>query len=622
MRTVSQQHQEFVARVVAGTDIVQLIGESVKLKARGMKSNSFMGCCPFHDDRSPSFSVSGDKQIYHCFGCDAGLNGKQGGDAITFVRRQFPELGFREAVAYLANRIGVDLPRYWLRSEAQELPTTAPVPARTRQPGSAPAQFTFETDQDREQAQKIRIKQLSAHMQRAHTLYSAALFEDPLALTYLKETRRLSDETIKRYAIGYAPDQFDTLTQIYPYYPSEPQLLEVGLVKKSEKSRRYYDFFRDRVLFGIRNRDGQLVAYGGRRLKDSGSRPDKDEYLGPKYLNSPESALFNKRTTLFGLYEAKEAIQNTQQALIVEGYMDVLGLASHGINNAVASMGTAITPEQLTLLENQGARQIVFVMDGDLAGQKAMFRSIESILSTYRAELNYSFVSLPDNLDPDEYVHNHGAEALKNALNNALDLDIFIAQYLKKWAQNGLDNTGTQTRTLEQEVDRLISLLPKDQLEHPRTKTLALDLKKQVSTLANEVANGSINTSEQTALLNQMPRFIKQILIAANRLPIQALNQSNVLDELLERDIPAHNLLYQQYHLAIGMGMQRNNDGSDTQLDEAAAAILANAPVLIEQYAHQSAAQYSAQLLIDGSVSPQEHLKALDKQVRMRENSI
>ena len=142
------------------------------------------------------------------------------------------------------------------------------------------------------------------------------------------------------------------MTQIYPYYPSEPQLLEVGLVKKSEKSRRYYDFFRDRVLFGIRNRDGQLVAYGGRRLKDSGSRPDKDEYLGPKYLNSPESALFNKRTTLFGLYEAKEAIQNTQQALIVEGYMDVLGLASHGINNAVASMGTAITPEQLTLLEN------------------------------------------------------------------------------------------------------------------------------------------------------------------------------------------------------------------------------------------------------------------------------
>ena len=119
-----------------------------------------------------------------------------------------------------------------------------------------------------------------------------------------------------------------------------------------------------------------------------------------------------------------------------------------------------------------------------------------------------------------------------------------------------------------------------------------------------------------------MPRFIKQILIAANRLPIQALNQSNVLDELLERDIPAHNLLYQQYHLAIGMGMQRNNDGSDTQLDEAAAAILANAPVLIEQYAQQSAAQYSAQLLIDGSVSPQEHLKALDKQVRMRENSI
>ncbi|OXR48587.1 hypothetical protein PuT2_11475 [Pusillimonas sp. T2] len=627
--SVNYEHQRFVKQVMEAADIVDVISEVVALKARsGARSNSYMGKCPFHADRSPSFSVSGEKQLYHCFGCDAGLNGKQGGDVITFVRRQY-DMKFREAVDYLGKRYGIQAPPTWLADERGAQSTgVKDVPAGTLGLKARPTAFQFETKEDDGLSPEQRKERLLEPMRKAHALYASLYDSSHEAKNYLENVRGISAQTLARFAIGFAPNGFDALKPIYPNYAAEPRLLEAGLVKRSEKTSRYYDFFRNRVLFGIRDGRGDVVAYGGRRLQDSESTQSNDQggeqeqsFQGPKYLNSPDSPLFNKRELLFGLYEAQPRISTTAQAIVVEGYMDVIGLANHGIDNAVASMGTAITGEQIQLLIRVGAKHIYFVMDGDMAGQKAMHRALEPLLQNYHPDVRIGFVELPDSLDPDEYIRAHSVPAFDQALSDSLDLQQFFALYLEHWAQTGLDSAYSQTRSLEHEINRLLGLIPPHFQHDPGVLALHQLANTQLQALTERIAQGQMQRSEDQQLIVQLPRYIKQLLIAANRLPILALNQSVALDTLLDRTIPAHNVLYKQFHLAIGMGMNRSkSDESASHLDEVAKQVLTSTDRLVHEFAIQSATDYAKVQYAAGEISTQEHLERLDKHARMREN--
>lgn len=618
--TSSHQDQQFISRVLASTDIVEVIAETVDLKPRGAAKMTFMGCCPFHADKSPSFSVSGDKQLYHCFGCDAGLNGKQGGDAITYVRR-YHDFDFRQAVAFLADRAAIPVPPTWLNTNGKEsLRTRSSPPEQTTRAtlkAKAPS-FVFESDRESSLTTEQRTSEMFTYMQRAHGLYRQCLAKSQNAVDYLLNKRGLSEDTINRYAIAYAPPGFDTLKQIYPVYGAHPRLLEVGLVKKSEESGHQYDFFRDRILFGIRDLQGRIVAYGGRRLQDKSTDESKDNSnIGPKYLNSPETPIFNKRQLLFGLFEALPAIKKTGTALVVEGYMDVVGLAEHGIDCAVASMGTAISNQQLTSLWQSGAKQVIFIMDGDEAGQKAMYRALEPILETFHPDQTIKFLTLENNMDPDEFVKLYGTAALETQLSNALDLELFVASYLRRWAQTSLDNGARQTRTVEQEVARLIGLIPEQFRSHPKAVRVASVAQQQIRQIAQEIAQGELQRTQQQEISVQLPRTIKQLLIAANRLPIVALNCTSILEELLDRSVPAHEVLYNQFNLAIGMGMGKDKGRKDAELDATARHVLECTRQIVYEFAIQSSTEFMATNLANGRISPQVHLEQLDKRVRM-----
>ena len=369
--------QSFIDELIARIDIVELVGSRVQLKRAGRE---WKACCPFHAEKTPSFWVSPDKQFYHCFGCGAH------GTALGFLM-EHDKLPFPDAVEELASRLGLEVPR-----EDDGRGT------RTR-----PGDDAYEL------------------LAQASQFYRDALRESTRAKNYLAG-RGITQETCVKFAIGYAPDAWDTVLKRFGGSPERERLLaEAGLVveRSGAGETGYYDRFRDRVMFPIRDARGRVIAFGG-RIIDEGE---------PKYLNSPETPLFHKGRELYGLYEARQALRKIERLLVVEGYVDVARLAQAGIAYAVATLGTATTPEHLNRLFRVTS-EIVFCFDGDRAGRTAAWRALENALEHARDGRQLKFLFLPEGHDPDTLVGEEGAAAFEARLSSALPLSEFLVTQL------------------------------------------------------------------------------------------------------------------------------------------------------------------------------------------------
>jgi DNA primase len=372
--------QHFIDELIARADIVELIGSRVPLKKSGKE---FKACCPFHGEKTPSFHVVPDKQFYHCFGC--GVHGT----AITFLM-EHDHLSFVEAVEDLAARVGLEVPREETAGARQPPPTDA----------------------------------LFALLDKAAELYRRELKDSDRAKDYFK-ARGLTGDTAAKFSLGYAPDAWDCVLQQFGASEAERlRLLQVGLVIERERkpgvNPGYYDRFRDRVMFPIRDARGRTIGFGGRVL-------DKGE---PKYLNSPETELFHKGRELYGLYEARQASRTLTRLLIVEGYMDVVRLHQAGITYAVATLGTATTPDHLSRVFRI-CNELIFCFDGDRAGRAAAWRALENSLSQVREGRQLRFLFLPDGHDPDSLVGAEGREAFEARLAQAMPLSEYFIAHLK-----------------------------------------------------------------------------------------------------------------------------------------------------------------------------------------------
>lgn len=377
--------ESFIEAVLAKTDIVSLIQESLKLKKNGA---NYSACCPFHHEKTPSFTVSATKQFYHCFGCQAH------GDAIRFLM-EHQSLSFIEALEFLAARVGLSVPK----------------------------------DPVDEAKAKVRIQHTSV-LNRAAEFYSAQLksAQAKEAVDYLKK-RGLTGQTAKAFAMGFAKDGWNNLLM---HFQDEPQALKVleeaGLLIKHE-SGRLYDRFRNRIMFPIRDRKGNVLGFGGRVMDKS----------VPKYLNSPESPLFQKGHCLYGIYEASKG-EKWQRAIVVEGYFDVVMLAQYNIKGALATLGTAITSHHLTYLFQQ-VNEVVFCFDGDKAGAAAAWKALQLVLPFLTKDRQVRFAFLPEGEDPDSFVRNNGTVHFQTLLANSTSLSEYLfATLCKDIKPDSVDN--------------------------------------------------------------------------------------------------------------------------------------------------------------------------------------
>jgi len=367
--------QSFIQELLSRVDVVDIVGKYVQLKKGGA---NFMGLCPFHGEKSPSFSVSPTKQFFHCFGC-----GKNG-NAIGFLM-EHAGMTFIEAVKDLAQQTGMVVP------EEQQSPE----------------------DRAKAAAQKAKQDSLSDVLEKAGDAYREQLKITPRAVDYLKG-RGLSGQIAKRFGLGYAPEGWRSLASIFPQY-DDPLLAESGLVIVNEEDDKRYDRFRDRIMFPIRNIKGECIGFGGRVI-GSGT---------PKYLNSPETPVFHKGRELYGLYEAREALHSAGYVLVTEGYMDVVALAQLGFANAVATLGTACTPDHVQKLF-RFTDAVVFSFDGDGAGRRAARKALDGALPYATDVRSIKFLFLPAEHDPDSYVREFGQEAFAEQIKHAMPLSRFL----------------------------------------------------------------------------------------------------------------------------------------------------------------------------------------------------
>ena len=381
----------FIQDLLNRVDIVDVIERYVKLRRAGA---NYVACCPFHSEKTPSFTVSQAKQFYHCFGCGAH------GTAVGFMI-EYAGIGFIEAVKDLAQSAGMQVPE--IRNEQ-------------------PRGKTEEGDD------------LYEIMLKAARYYRRQLKDAPRAIEYLKK-RGLSGDIAGEFGIGYAPDGWQNLQAAYPDYHAKA-LLATGLVIENDEGKRY-DRFRDRVMFPIVDPRGHIIGFGGRVI-------DQGE---PKYLNSPETTLFEKGRELYGLYQGRRAIREAGRAIVVEGYMDVVALAQSGIGYAVATLGTATTPTHVQKLLRQ-TEEIVFCFDGDKAGRGAAWRALENSLEQLIDGKQLSFLFLPEGEDPDTYVRKLGKDAFEKLLPNALPLSHFMLQSLS--ANVDLNSSEGRARMLQE----------------------------------------------------------------------------------------------------------------------------------------------------------------------------
>ncbi|KGY08316.1 DNA primase [Vibrio sinaloensis] len=372
--------RSFIDDLLARLDIVDIIDARVKLKKKG---KNYSACCPFHNEKTPSFSVSQEKQFYHCFGC--GVHG----NAIDFLM-EYERLEFVEAIEELASFLGLDVPR------------------EQRQGGG------FQSNQP--QASTAQKRTLYDLMGSIAQFYRDQLKQSSskIAIEYLKD-RGLSGEIVQKFGIGYVADEWDLVRKNFgQQQQTQEMLVSGGMLIENDKGNRY-DRFRGRVMFPIRDRRGRVIGFGGRVIGDG----------TPKYLNSPETPIFHKGKELYGLYEVMQAHREPSQILVVEGYMDVVALAQYGVDYSVASLGTSTTGDHIQLLFRQ-TNTVVCCYDGDRAGKEAAWRALENALQYLKTGNTLKFLFLPDGEDPDSYVRKFGKQAFEQQIDQATPLSSYL----------------------------------------------------------------------------------------------------------------------------------------------------------------------------------------------------
>ena len=361
--------RNFIDDLLNRVDIVEVIDSRVPLKKKGRE---YWACCPFHGEKTASFSVSASKQFYHCFGC------QKSGNAVGFLM-DYDHMEFVEAIESLAQSLGIEVPY---------------------EKGSAPARPAE------------GLEAMYQAMEQSAQYFEAQLKQTPAAIEYLKN-RGISGQTAKTFAIGYAPPGWNNLNG------NEKLLVDTGMLVKKEDGKQY-DRFRHRLMFPIRDRRGRTIAFGGRVIN-----PEDN----PKYLNSPESPLFHKSDEIYGLYEMKKALTNIDRIYITEGYMDVVALAEYGVKSAVATLGTAINNRQIESLFRV-CKNLVFCFDGDAAGKKAAWRSLEQCLASLKEGRIARFLFLPEGQDPDSFINQHGEDAFNQQVEHASTLTEYLFENL------------------------------------------------------------------------------------------------------------------------------------------------------------------------------------------------
>jgi DNA primase len=472
----------FINELLTRCDIVELIDARVPLRKKGANHSA---CCPFHNEKTPSFTVSQAKQFYHCFGCGAN------GNAIGFLM-EFDRLTFVEAIEQLAAYCGLTVPR---------------------ENDAAPIAKSVSPD----------LYQL---MEKVAVFYQQQLRQHLPAIDYLKQ-RGLSGQIAKEFGIGYAPDSWDAVLK---KINQVAELASAGLIIEKAKNN-FYDRFRDRIMFPIRDKRGRVIGFGGRIL-------DKGE---PKYLNSPETPIFHKGSELYGLYEACQAQRNLTSLLVVEGYMDVVALAQHNIHNVVATLGTATTAEHIQRLFRL-VPEIIFCFDGDRAGQAAAWKALDVTLPYLQDGRQAKFLLLPENEDPDSLVRKEGTEKFMARANNATSLADFLFVYLSK--QTNMTSAEGKARYAKLVVP-LLHKLPTGVLQQLLFERLANAVRMEVDTLKNitrekTVATSTLNAQKSLkrspmrmaiALLLQHPQLVQSLPDAREQ---WILPGSELLKELID----------------------------------------------------------------------------------------
>jgi DNA primase len=432
--------QQFIDGLLSRVDIVDIVSSRIKLRRTG---SNLVGLCPFHTEKTPSFTVSQNKQFFHCFGCGAH------GSAIGFIM-QFERVSFVEAVENLATQIGLTVPKTSSNNS------------------------------------NVRFKELYQTTEKAAAFFVAQLPRSSRAITYLK-SRGLTGEICKRFKIGYAPNDWENLRSLYTQSPFiKQQMIDAGIL--IAKDHKTYSRFRDRIMFPIYDTRGHVIGFGGRAI-------DNDP---AKYLNSPETPIFHKGEELYGLYEARIAERNLKSIIVVEGYLDVCSLAQFNITNVVAALGTAISTKQVQLLLRNSS-EIIFCFDGDEAGRRAAWRALENSLPLMREGIQIRFLFLPENDDPDSLIRKESKEKFLKRLEGAIPLSDFFINHLSHEANlNTIDGKAKFVKTSK----GLLKRMPQGIFYQLLSKKIADKVNINVEELKNSETN---QNSENEWLPKQAP---------------------------------------------------------------------------------------------------------------------
>lgn len=491
--------RQFIDDLLARADIVDVVESRVPLKKAG---KNYQACCPFHNEKSPSFTVSQDKQFYHCFGCG------EHGNAISFLM-EFDRLDFVDAIEELASHCGMEVVR--------EENNASPAEQRRQQQIYQQKQDDYEL-----------MNQVSRFFQQQLKVAT----DKDIAINYLKG-RGLSGEVVKRFSIGYVSDAWDGMMKVFSAKgQANQQLVDLGMAIQGDKNRPY-DRFRGRIMFPIRDKRGRVIGFGGRVLGDE----------KPKYLNSPETRVYHKGQELYGLYEAKQANKNLERLVVVEGYMDVVALAQHGVDYAVASLGTATTFEQLQTMFRT-VNEVICCYDGDRAGRDAAWRAMENALPLIRDGFSLKFVFVPDGEDPDSLIRQQGQAAFVNILDEAVPLSQFIFEKMSEDNPNfHSENKAALIEKIQPYIDKMPESTLKNSLYEKMASQYGLTSEKRLLELQNRNKLIQKNTQKITR---------KSIKVTPVRLAIALLLEHphivNSLDDiavLQPLDIPGVTLLKQ-----------------------------------------------------------------------------
>lgn len=490
--------REFINELLSRCDLIELIDARVPLKKKG---GNYAACCPFHNEKTPSFTVSPSKQIYHCFGCQVS------GNAIGFLM-EFDRLTFVEAIEQLAKELGMLIPK--------QVSTH----------------------------QTIVQPDLYQTLEQAAIYYQKQLREHPQAIDYLKN-RGLSGKIAKQFAIGYAPAGWDGLLK---QFNNTNELLAAGLIGK-KKEGGYYDRFRDRIMFPIRDRRGRTIAFGGRTISNE----------EPKYLNSPETTIFHKGNELYGIFEAVQVSRNIPRLLVVEGYMDVVALAQHNISYAVATLGTATTAEHIQRLFRM-TTEVIFCFDGDSAGQTAAWRAMENVLSVLQDGWQVRFLLMPEGEDPDSLIRKIGTEEFVTRLNQTTSLADFFFQTLSK----SIDLATVEGKAkLTKLVIPLLNKIPDNIYKHMLFDRLAQLVRMDVATIKSitqpkiKKQTAAPFKKANKALLHRSAMRIAIALLVQNPNLAQSLTNISEINQLT---LPGSDLLQEiisQVHQASDLNTGR-----------------------------------------------------------------